>query len=52
MNRTRPLSGKLLALEKEIKGYALDYGLDFFETIFEVCDTDTVNILAAQGRIS
>jgi stage V sporulation protein R len=49
MNRTKPISGKLLDLKNEIEGYAIEYGLDFFPQIFEVCDYDTVNILAAQG---
>jgi stage V sporulation protein R len=49
MNRTRPISGDLLALKNEIEGYAIDYGLDFFPQVFEVCDYDTINILAAQG---
>ncbi len=47
--RTEALSGDLQKLKDEIRGYAIDYGLDFFEVIFEVCDYDTVNILAAQG---
>jgi stage V sporulation protein R len=49
MNRTKPISGELLALKDEIEGYAVEYGLDFFPQIFEVCDYDTINILAAQG---
>lgn len=49
MNRTKPISGELLALKNEIEGYAIEYGLDFFPQIFEVCDYDTINILAAQG---
>ncbi len=49
MNRTKPISGELLNLKNEIEGYAIKAGLDFFPQIFEVCDYDTVNILAAQG---
>jgi stage V sporulation protein R len=49
MKRSEPISGDLLKLKNEIEGYAKSYGLDFFETIFEVCDYDTINILAAQG---
>tara|TARA_Y100001954_G_scaffold239480_1_gene314502 strand:+ start:12203 stop:13690 length:1488 start_codon:yes stop_codon:yes gene_type:complete len=49
MNRTKPISGELLRLKEEILGYALGYGLDFYDVCFEVCDYDTVNILAAQG---
>lgn len=49
MNRSRPISGNLLELQKEIEGYAREYGLDFFDTVFEICNYDTINILAAQG---
>ncbi len=47
--RTKPIAGELLRLKEEIHQYALDYGLDFYPVIFEVCDYDTINILAAQG---
>lgn len=49
MNRTKPLSGELLRLKDEIYQYAVNYGLDFHPVIFEVCNYDTVCILAAQG---
>ncbi len=49
MNRTKPITGELLALKNQIEKYAIDYGLDFFPQIFEICDYDTINILAAQG---
>ena len=49
MNRSKPITGELLALKNEIEGYAIEYGLDFFPQVFEVCDYDTINILAAQG---
>ena len=49
MIRTKPISGELLALKNQIEQYAIDYGLDFFPQVFEVCDYDTINILAAQG---
>src|SRR6201987_4921668 len=39
----------LRALKEEIEGYARDYGLDFFETIFEVIDPDDLNEVAAYG---
>lgn len=48
MNRTKPISGKLLELQREIQGYADEYGLDYFPQVFEICDYDTINILAAQ----
>lgn len=49
MNRSKPITGELLALKNEIEEYAIEYGLDFFPQVFEVCDYDTINILAAQG---
>ncbi|MBF0315769.1 MAG: SpoVR family protein [Oligoflexia bacterium] len=49
MEKTRPISGELLELQKVICQYAVDYGLSFYEVIFELCDYETVNILAAQG---
>jgi stage V sporulation protein R len=49
MSRTRPLDGELLRIRDEIHGYALEFGLDFHEVRFEVCDYDTINVLAAQG---
>jgi stage V sporulation protein R len=39
----------LRALKEEIEGYARDYGLDFYETIFEVIDADDLNEIAAYG---
>jgi stage V sporulation protein R len=39
----------LRALKEEIEGYARGYGLDFFETIFEVIDADDLNEVAAYG---
>ncbi len=37
------------ALKEEIEGYARGYGLDFYETIFEVIDADDLNEVAAYG---
>jgi stage V sporulation protein R len=39
----------LRALKKEIEGYARSYGLDFYETIFEVLDAEDLNEVAAYG---
>src|SRR3954471_10173444 len=39
----------LQALKEEIEGYARGYGLDFFETVFEVVDADDLNEIAAYG---
>ena len=49
MLRTKPISGKLLELQREIQGYADEFGLNYFPQVFEMCDYDTINILAAQG---
>jgi stage V sporulation protein R len=49
MHRSKPIDGELLKLKDEIHQYALDCGLDFDEVIFEVCDYQSINILAAQG---
>src|ERR1043165_4199587 len=39
----------LRALKQEIEQHARDFGLDFFETIFEVIDADDLNEIAAYG---
>jgi len=39
----------LLEIKQEIEGYARSYGLDFFETIFEMVDYNTMNEIAAFG---
>jgi stage V sporulation protein R len=39
----------LRSLKEEIEGYARGYGLDFYETIFEVIDADDLNEVAAYG---
>jgi stage V sporulation protein R len=39
----------LQALKQEIEGYAREFGLDFFETIFEVIDAENLNEVAAYG---
>src|SRR6201993_2512670 len=39
----------LRVLKDEIEGYARDFGLDFYETIFEVVDADDLNEIAAYG---
>jgi stage V sporulation protein R len=39
----------LRALKQEIEGYARDYGLDFYETIFEVVDAEDISEIAAYG---
>jgi len=41
------LSPELEKIRKEIEGYALEYGLDPFETIFEILDFDQINEIAS-----
>src|ERR1700686_755145 len=43
------LPADLRALKEETEGYAREYGLDFYETIFEVIDADDLNEVAAYG---
>lgn len=43
------LPANLRSLKDEIEGYARGYGLDFYETIFEVLDADDLNEVAAYG---
>ncbi|MFO0852291.1 MAG: SpoVR family protein [Gemmataceae bacterium] len=43
------LPAHLRVLKDEIEGYAKGYGLDFYETIFEVVDADDLNEIAAYG---
>src|SRR5437667_10501510 len=43
------LAPDLRALKEEIEGYAREYGLDFYETIFEVLEGEDLNEVAAYG---
>jgi stage V sporulation protein R len=43
------LPSHLRVLKDEIEGYAHEYGLDFYETIFEVVDAEDLNEIAAYG---
>ncbi|MCL4221516.1 MAG: SpoVR family protein [Phycisphaerales bacterium] len=43
------LSPELLAHMQAIKAKATEYGLDFFEVVYEVLDFDTMNQIAAYG---
>src|SRR5687768_7987146 len=45
----KSLTPRLAALNKEVEGYAREFGLDFFETVFEVVTYDEMNMVAAQG---
>jgi stage V sporulation protein R len=44
-----PLSPELRSLQREVEAHARDYGLDFFETIYEVLDWEEINEVAAYG---
>ena len=43
------LPADLRAIQLEIEDHARAYGLDFYETIFEVLDYDELNEIAAYG---
>ena len=44
-----PLPAYLADVQREIEGYAREYGLDFFRTIFEILDYQRMNEVAAYG---
>ena len=44
-----PFPEELLAAKKQIREQAKNYGLDFFPVIFEMCDYETMNQIAAYG---
>lgn len=43
------LTPELAAIQVEVEQYARDYGLDFFQTLFELIDADQLNAIAARG---
>ena len=44
-----PFPPELLAAKKQIREQARSYGLDFFPVIFEMCDYEQMNQIAAYG---
>lgn len=44
-----PFPAELLAAKKQIREVARSYGLDFFPTVFEMCDYEQMNQIAAYG---
>ena len=44
-----PFPPELLAAKKQIRAQARSYGLDFFDVIFEMCDYEQMNQIAAYG---
>lgn len=49
MTSTHDLPAELRALQLETEQHARDYGLDFYDTIFEVLDYDELSEIAALG---
>src|SRR6185436_5934193 len=49
MHRSTTLPAYMYDVQKEIEAYAREYGLDFFETVFEVLDYQQMNEVAAYG---
>lgn len=45
----RPLPLEIARAQEKMERHARDYGLDFFETVFEVLDYDEINMVAAYG---
>jgi stage V sporulation protein R len=45
----RALTPRLEELRQEIRGHAVEYGLDFFEVIYELVDYDEMNMIASYG---
>ncbi len=48
-DRRHELPPEIQALVEEIREYAIEFGLDFFPTIFEMLDYDEINQVAARG---
>jgi len=46
---SRTLTPRLEELRQEIRAHAVDFGLDFFEVIYELVDYDEMNMIAAYG---
>ncbi|HXU74739.1 MAG TPA: SpoVR family protein [Polyangia bacterium] len=49
MPKATSLPAYLADMQREIEGYAREYGLDYFDTIFEVLDYQRMNEVAAYG---
>ncbi len=47
--RRQSLTPELARLNQEIEAHARDYGLDFYETFFEMLDFEEMNMVAAYG---
>jgi stage V sporulation protein R len=49
LHRFRTLSPDLVEIQRQMEQHARNYGLDFFNTIFEVVDHDQLSAVAAYG---
>jgi stage V sporulation protein R len=48
-NTLIPFPPELLAAKKQIRAQARSYGLDFYDTVFEMCDFEQMNQIASLG---
>lgn len=48
-NARTELPPELMKLRDEIRNYAIEFGLDFFDVVFEMLDHDQLNAVAALG---
>ena len=48
--RLKSLPPELVRAQEQIEGYARQFGLTFFRTVFEMVDYDQMNALAAYGH--
>ncbi len=49
LHRFRTLTPEMADIQRQMEGHARSYGLDFFNTIFEVVDHDQLSAVAAYG---
>src|SRR5207249_4296625 len=48
-SRRQSLTPELARIHREMEQYAREYGLDFYETFFEILDFEEMNMVAAYG---
>jgi stage V sporulation protein R len=48
-NKSTNLPAHLHDIRQQVEGYAREYGLDFYDTIFEVLGFDEINMVASYG---
>ena len=49
MTTSSSLTPELAEIMREVREHAVDFGLDFFEVVFELIDYDQMNMVAAYG---